>query len=135
MEIRKVNPESLRIPTKCYSQGVVVPGGSDMIFVTGQLSQDMDGKIVGEGDIEKQVRVVFSRISDILKEGGFGFDDVVKLGVFVKDIGDAKVVSRVRDEIFQKSRPASTLVEVSGFVKEGCLVEVDCVVVRVEKGK
>ncbi len=43
MEIKRVNPEALRIPTKCYSQGVVVPCGmSDLMFVTGQLPQDID---------------------------------------------------------------------------------------------
>lgn len=124
-EIRRVNPESLRIPTKAYSQGVVVPGGSDVIFVTGQLPQDIDGNIVSVGDVEAQVRVVFSRISDILSEGGFSMDDVVRLGVFVKDIKDAKVVSKVRDELFMNSKPASTLVEVSGFVKEGVSVEIE----------
>ena len=44
--IRRVNPESLRIPTKAYSQGVVVPAGSDVMFVTGQLPQDVDGNIL-----------------------------------------------------------------------------------------
>ncbi len=68
-EIKRINPESLRIPTKSYSQGVVVPAGSDVMFVTGQLPQDIDGNIVASGDIEKQTEVVFSRISAILEEG------------------------------------------------------------------
>lgn len=131
MEIRRVNPESLRIPTKAYSQGVVVPSGSDIMFVTGQLPQDIDGNVVASGDVEKQVRVVFSRISAILEEGGFSMDDVVKLGVFVKDIKDSKIVSKVRDELFENSKPASTLVEVSNFVKDGCCVEIDVVAAKV----
>ena len=130
-KIKRVNPESLRIPTKCYSQGIFVPGGSDLLFVTGQLPQDIDGNVVAPGDVEKQVRVVFSRISVILEEGGMSMDDVVKVGIFVKDIGDSKVVSRVRDELFGNSKPASTLVEVSGFVKDGCCVEIDVVAARV----
>ena len=58
--IKRINPESLRVPTKSYSQGVLVPCGSDILFVTGQLPQDIDGNVVAPGDVEKQVRVVFS---------------------------------------------------------------------------
>lgn len=128
MSNKKINPVSLRIPTKAYSQGILVPcGESNLLFVTGQLPQDIDGKIVNIGDVEAQVRLVFSRISEILKEAGMSFDDVVKLQIYVKDINDAKTVSSIRNELFSVSKPASTLVEVSGFVKEGCSVEIDAV--------
>ena len=130
-EIKRVNPESLRIPTKAYSQGVFVPGGSDIMFVTGQLSQDIDGNVVAPGDVEEQTRAVFSRISAILEEGGMTMDDVVKVGVFVKDIKDSKIVSKIRDEVFENSKPASTLVEVSNFVKDGCCVEIEATAARV----
>ena len=128
MNNKKINPVFLRIPTKAYSQGVLVPcGESNLLFVTGQLPQDIDGKIVHIGDVGAQVRIVFSRISEILKEAGMSFDDVVKLQIYVKDIKDAKTVSSIRNELFSVSKPASTLVEVSGFVKEGCSVEIDVV--------
>lgn len=127
----KVNPTELRIPTKAYSQGVVVPcGETSLMFVTGQLPQDIDGNIVHIGDPEAQTRLVFERIGVILREGGMSFDDVVKLQVYVKDIAKASVTSKVRDELFENSKPASTLVEVSGFVKEGCFVEIDAVAAK-----
>ena len=44
---------------------------------------------------------------------------------FVKDINDSKIVSGIRDEVFKNSKPASTLVEVSNFVKDGCCVEIE----------
>jgi enamine deaminase RidA (YjgF/YER057c/UK114 family) len=132
-EIKRVNPESLRIPTKSYSQGVVVPvGDSELMFVTGQLPQDIDGNVVALDDVGKQSELVFSRISAILEEGGMSMDDVVKVGIFVKDIGDAKVISKVRDEVFVNSKPASTLVEVSNFVKDGARVEIEVVAARVK---
>lgn len=128
---RKVNPESLRIPTKAYSQGVLVPcGGSDLLFITGQLPQNIDGEIIHKGDIEAQTRLVFHRISEILGEAGMSHDDVVKLQIYVKKIEDAKVVSGVRNELFATAKPASTLVEVSGFVKDGCLLEIDAIAAR-----
>jgi len=130
-EIKRINPESLRIPMKSYSQGVVVPVGSELMFVTGQLPQDIDGNVVAPNDVKVQTELVFSRISTILKEGGMTMDDVVKVGIFVKDIKDSKIISGVRDEVFKNSKPASTLVEVSNFVKDGCCVEIEVTAAKV----
>lgn len=127
----RINPKSLRIPTKSYSQGVLVPcGDSDILFITGQLPQNLDGEITHIGDAEAQTRLVFQRISEILKEAGMSFEDVVKLQIYVKDMGAGKIISAVRDELFSTSKPASTFVEVSGFVKEGSVVEIDAVAAK-----
>jgi len=131
-KIKRLNPESLRIPTKSYSQGVLVPlGNSKLLFVTGQLPQDIDGNVVAPNDVKVQTEVVFSRISTILQEGGMTMDDVVKVQIFVKDINDSKIISEIRDEIFKNSKPASTLVEVSNFVKDGCCVEIEVTAAKV----
>jgi enamine deaminase RidA (YjgF/YER057c/UK114 family) len=128
MSNTKINPVSLRIPTKAYSQGVLVPcGDSNLLFITGQLPQNVDGDIMHIDDVDAQTRLVFNRISEILKEAGMSFDDVVKLQIYVKDISYAKTVSSIRNELFSVSKPASTLVEVSGFVKDGCSLEIDAV--------
>jgi len=128
MANKSINPESLRIPTKAYSQGIIVPcGESVLLFTTGQLPQNIDGEIVHVGDPEAQTRLVFDRINEILIEAGMSFNDVVKLQIYVKDIKDAKIVSSIRNELFANSKPASTLVEVSDFIKDGCSVEIDAV--------
>ncbi|MEK9174165.1 MAG: RidA family protein [Patescibacteria group bacterium] len=124
--VKRINPESLRIPTKAYSQGIIIPlGEAELMFVTGQLSQDIDGNVIAPGDTESQTRVVFSRIEEILRDGGMTMSNVIKLQIFMKDISDAKVVSAIRDEIFQDSKPVSTLVEVTGFVKADCMIEIE----------
>jgi enamine deaminase RidA (YjgF/YER057c/UK114 family) len=61
------------------------------------------------------------------------FDDVVKIQIFLRDISDAKVVSSIRDELLTVSKPASTMVEVSGFVKGDCLLEIDMVAAKPKK--
>lgn len=131
MTNKQINPESLRIPTKSYSQGILVPcGNTKMLFVTGQLPQDIDGNIIHIGDIESQANLVFNRILVILEEAGMNYDDVVKLQIYVKDISFAKVISSIRDGLFINSKPASTLIEVSGFVKEGCSLEIDAIAAK-----
>ena len=132
-KIKKVNPESLRIPTKAYSQGIVIPiGDTELMFVTGQLSQDADGNVIALNDIEGQTKVVFSRIETILKEAEMTFDNVVKAQIFIKDITQSKIVSAIRDDVFKNSKPVSTLVEVSGFVKEGCMIEIEVTAVKIK---
>ncbi len=132
-KIKKVNPESLRIPTKAYSQGIVIPiGDTELMFVTGQLSQDTDGNVISPNNTEKQTKVVFSRIETILKEAGMTFDDVVKVQIFMKDVGESRIVSNIRDDVFQNSKPVSTLVEVSEFVKEGCMIEIEVTAIKVQ---
>jgi len=93
--------------------------------VTGQLSQDADGNVLAPNDTEAQTKVIFSRIEEILKEGGMTMDDVIKIQIFIKDIKESKLVSALRDKIFKDAKPVSTLIEVSGFVKEDCTIEIE----------
>jgi len=125
---KKINPVALRIPTKAYSQAIQIAlGNAKLLFVTGQLPQDAEGNVVAPGDMQKQAEVVFSRIKVILNEAGMGFDDVVKMQIFVKDMKQSKIISNLRDVYMKNSCPASTLVEVSGFVKDGCLLEIEVI--------
>jgi 2-iminobutanoate/2-iminopropanoate deaminase len=126
-----INPVSLRVPTKSYSNGVLLHLGEiDMMFVTGQLSQDANGNVVHPNDPEGQAKCIFSRIETILQEGGMSLDDVVKAQIFVTNIKDAPLVSKVRDEVFSVSRPASTLLEVGAMVKSECCVEIEVIAAR-----
>ena len=128
---KKLNPTSLRIPTKAYSQGVLVENTNKLLFVTGQLPQDSDGNIIHVGNCEAQTKLVFERISKILKEADMAFEDIVKLQIFVNDDTHIETVSAVRDGIFVDIRPASTLVVVKGFVKDGACVEIDAVASKI----
>lgn len=120
------------MPSKSYSQGVLVPHGRiGTLYVTGQLPQNMEGEIIHTGDPVAQTKLVFSRISDILAEAGMHLDDVVKLQIYANNKQNIKIISSVRDEIFAQSKPASTFVVVSGFVKEGSCVEIDAIAARI----
>ena len=133
-EIKSINPKSLKQPTKAYSQGVLIPlGDAELLFVTGQIAQDIDGNVVAPNDAKVQTELVFSRIADILKESEMTMDNVVKAQIFLTNINDSSTVSNIRDEVFKNSRPASTLVEVKNLVKEGCCVEIEVTAVKLKK--
>jgi len=133
-EIKKINPKSLRIPTKAYSQGVLVPfDNGKLLFITGQLPQDIEGNVVAPNDAKAQTELVFNRISEILKEAGMDMGDIVKIQIFVKNIKDVKIISQVRDEFLKDIRPASLMVEVSNFVKENCCVEIEATACKIKE--
>jgi enamine deaminase RidA (YjgF/YER057c/UK114 family) len=131
--IQRINTTSLRTPTKSYSNGVFLPLGSfDLMFITGQLSQDIDGKVVSPNNPKEQTLHIFHRISNILAEVGMTIDDVVKVQIFVTNIDAAADITKVRDEVLKISRPASTLVEVSALGKKDCCVEIEVTAARIK---
>jgi len=132
-KITSINPKTLRQPTKSYSQGLLVPlGDAEMLFVTGQVAQDIDGDVVAPNDAEAQTKIIYARISDILTDAGMSIDDVVKAQIFLTNIADGPTVSKVRDQVFKVAKPVSTLVEVRNLVKPGCCVEIEVIAVKLK---
>ena len=99
----------------------------ELVFVSGIVAVDGDGRLVGGDDIVEQTRQVFRNMSEILAAAGCGFADVVKVTVFLTDVGDRPRINPVRQEVFGDTRPASTLVEVPRLAVEGAKVEIECV--------
>ena len=82
------------------------------------------------GDIEKQTEYIFNTINDILKAGDASLDDVVKAVIYVKDVNDFSKISPIRNKYFEKSKPVSTLVEMSNTVRKRCDIEIDVIAVK-----
>ncbi len=132
-KILQINPSTMKQPTKAYSNGILVPfGDGAMMFLTGQLAQDSDGKVVFPNDVENQTRFIIGHIKEILADGGMTLDNIVKLTIYVTDISLGPKVSEVRDELLTIARPASTLVEVNALVKPECCVEIEAIAVRLK---
>jgi 2-iminobutanoate/2-iminopropanoate deaminase len=129
MERQKLSPTDMTPPMGAYSHGVVVPlGDQRMIFVTGQIPIDGEGNLVS-AEIEAQTRFVFERIRAILEAGNASMHDVVKVQIFLTNMDDFAAVSAVRNEYFEEPKPASTLVEVTKLVRDGCKVEVEVIAI------
>ena len=101
----------------------------NLLFVSGCVSVDADGNVVGVGDVVVQARQVFANIGLCLAAAGASFADVVKVTTFLTDIDDRAPINAVRQEVFGDARPASTLVEVSALVLPEFLIEVEAVAV------
>jgi 2-iminobutanoate/2-iminopropanoate deaminase len=99
----------------------------ELLFVSGVVPVDRDGKLVGGEDVAAQARQVFENIGKVLAAAGATFADVVKVTVFLTDIADRPRINPVRQEVFGATRPASTLVEVSRLAVPGARIEVEAV--------
>ena len=123
--IRRIRvPHQLPTPISHYADGVVADG---WLWISGMLALDNTGRLIGGGDVVKQATRVHANLKAVLDEVGAGFEDVVKVTVYLRRIEHRAAVNNVRRRFFGKSRPASTLVEVSAFVVPGALVEIDAV--------
>ncbi len=99
----------------------------DLLFVSGIVAVDAEGRLVGGDDVVAQARQVFGNMGDVLAAAGCTFADVVKVTVYLTNADDRPSINPVRQEIFGATRPASTLVEVPRLAVEGAKVEVECV--------
>jgi 2-iminobutanoate/2-iminopropanoate deaminase len=118
--------EGLPEPFSHYTDAV---RAGNLLFVSGCVALDAEGKLVGEGDVVAQARQVFENIGLCLSAAGASFADVVKVTTFLRDIGDRARINPVRQEFFGAARPASTLVEVSRLVRPELLVEIEAIAV------
>ena len=97
----------------------------DMLWVSGMTSRANDGKTIeGKGEYE-QAKVIFTKIRNLVEAAGGTMADVVKVNIYVVDIGQNKEVWRARREFFSGDFPASTLVEVSALATPETLVEIE----------
>jgi 2-iminobutanoate/2-iminopropanoate deaminase len=115
---------SLAEPISHYTDAVQA---GDMLFVSGCVPVDQDGRLVGAEDVVAQARQVFANLEAVLAAAGAGFGDVAKVTVYLIDIDDRPRINPVRQQVFGNSRPASTLVEVSRLVVPGARLEIDAV--------
>ena len=104
-----------------------------LVFLSGCIASDADGKIVGGTDAGAQARQVHENMKKLLTAVGATFADICKVTVFVKNMDDREKINAVRKEYFGGSRPASTLVEVSRFTRAGALVEIEATAVLPER--
>ena len=115
-------------PTNGYSHAVSFTG--TMVVISGQVPLDAEGRMVGADDPQAQTRQVFLNLRAALAAAGTDLAHVVKLTVFLTNMGDLADFRTVRDEFIDPLRPpASSLVQVSGLVNPAFRVEIEALAV------
>jgi 2-iminobutanoate/2-iminopropanoate deaminase len=103
-----------------------------IVFVSGCVATDAQGRVVGGTDVVAQARQVHENIKRCLSAAGATFADICKVTVFLRNINDREKVNTVRKEYFGAHRPASTLVEISRLVRDDYLIEIEATAVLPE---
>ncbi len=106
-----------------YSQAVNHRG---MVFISGQIPLIPETMEMITGGIEDQIRRVFENLSAICTSAGGSLDDIVKLTVYLTDMGNFPQVNAIMEQYFSAPFPARAAVGVSELPK-GAEVEMDAI--------
>ncbi|GAA1823175.1 hypothetical protein GCM10009735_67480 [Actinomadura chokoriensis] len=127
MRVTLGNPATVPAPPNpAYSHTAYVTQGP-MLYVSGQIALDENGKVDAPGDMTRQSEVVMSLLERILAAHGAGFADVVSIRSFLTDIDLRAEYGAVRARYFTGAPPTSTTVEVPRLFHPDALLEVEIV--------
>ena len=102
-----------------------------IVYISGQVSSDASGKIIGEGDFEAQVEQVFANLKIAVEAAGGAMADMVKLNYFLAaevDQADVPKMRPIRDRYLNVAKlPAGTFVVVNRLMRPGWLIEIEAV--------
>jgi enamine deaminase RidA (YjgF/YER057c/UK114 family) len=123
------NPPGL-MKTPGYSHIAKVTGGT-LVYISGQVPEDISGQLVGEGNLEEQAEQVFKNLKIAVEAAGGTMADIIKLNVYLVAEVDAAEIPKfraARDRYVNVQRPpASTLAVVTRLVRPGWLIEIDAI--------
>lgn len=108
-----------------YSQAVRV---GQTVYLSGQIPLDPATMTLVEGGIESQIRRVFDNLEAVAEAAGGSLDDLVKLNVFLTDLGHFAAVNAIMAEYFTEPYPARAAIGVAALPR-GAAVEMDGVMV------
>lgn len=122
-----VNPAALGAP-KGYSNGVVAPAGSRLLFVAGQVGWDEEQRLVSGGFVAQFERALANVLAVVAAAGGRA-DEILRLTFYIKDkdayreaLSDVGAAYRRQ---MGRHFPAMAMIEVADLVEDGALVEVE----------
>ncbi len=122
-QIIKTNKAPQAIGT--YSQAVKV---GDTVYLAGQIPLVPETMVLESGDMRAQITRVFENLSAVAKASGGSLTDVVKLNVYLTDLGHFPLVNEVMAQYFREPYPARAAVGVAALPK-GAAVEMDAIMI------
>lgn len=128
MPIKRGNPPGMKnVRATVYNHFVRVDQPKSLIFVSGQVSRDDEGRVVGGSSMLEQTRQCIRNIEKSLKAAGASLSDVVWTTVYTTDMREFREIIAAREEFFQTNLPTSTMVEVNHFTQPELKVEIQAI--------
>lgn len=123
MSKQSIHSDSAPAAIGTYSQAIQA---GDLVFLSGQIPLHPATMEVVDGDFEARARQVFDNLRAVAQAAGGCLDQVVKLTIYLTDLGNFATVNSVMEEYFQQPYPARAAVGVASLPK-GVDVEADAI--------
>lgn len=129
MTLELINPADLATP-ETYTH-VVIATGTKLVFIAGQEPEDLQGNLVGRGDLAAQARQAFANLGRALAAAGARPDQVTKIGIFTVNYRRESLpaIEQGRASLFGDHKPADTIVGVTALARPEYLIEVEAIAV------
>ncbi|MBC7318807.1 deaminase [Candidatus Bipolaricaulota bacterium] len=116
------------LPTGTKTVGPYSPAirAGDFLFISGQIPLDPQGHGLLQGSIEDQTRRCLDQIKEILAAAGGTMDDLVKVTLYLTDMGDFEAVNRAYSAYFGAEPPARACLAVVALPK-GARIEIEAI--------
>jgi 2-iminobutanoate/2-iminopropanoate deaminase len=122
---KQITSEKGAPPKGVYSPAIVASG--PMVFVAGQVPVDPKTGEFKLGSFEEQAQLAFDNVTTLLEAAGTSWENVVRVGVFLSDLGNFGQMNEIYKGYLTEPFPARTTVQV--VLPPGVLIEVDCIAV------
>ena len=123
MNKKSIHSDNAPAAIGTYSQAIQT---GNLVFLSGQIPLVPATMEIVDGDFEARARQVFENLRAVAEAAGGGLDDVVKLTVFLTDLGNFATVNSVMENFFEQPFPARAAVGVASLPK-GVDVEADAI--------
>ncbi len=127
MDKTVINPPTLPRP-RGFSHGILVTGGR-LLFLAGQTGSDATGSIVAPGDLVAQYEQTLRNLKTVVEAAGGKMHDIAQITIFIRDRDDylahLKPLGQVHRAFFGDYYPATALFEISRFVQDEALIEIE----------
>jgi enamine deaminase RidA (YjgF/YER057c/UK114 family) len=129
-EVTYMSPDGL-FKNPAYSQLVVTTGPMKTIYIGGQNATNVEGQVVGKGDIKAQATQAMSNLKIALKAGGASLSNVIKWNIYIVQGQDAKVAFQALQEDLKTMPhpPIVTGVYVAALAQPDFLLEMEAIAV------
>ncbi|MFC4871241.1 Rid family detoxifying hydrolase [Negadavirga shengliensis] len=114
-------------PIGPYSQAVEV---NKVLYLSGQIALDAESRELINENITEETHAVMKNIEAVLRAAGYGFPDVIKCSIFVRNMDDFTAVNEAYGQYFKIDPPARETVEVSRLPKN-VNVEISCIAAKI----
>ena len=125
MPFEVIHTDSAPAAIGTYSQAV---RAGDTVYLSGQIPLDPGTMEIVAGGIDAQIRRVFDNLAAVAQAAGGGLGDIVKLTVYLTDLGHFPLVNEIMAQYFQEPYPARAAIGVAALPKAAA-VEMDAVLV------